>query len=111
MAPGLKELFGEAGREALKVPVVVAEFDSVHGGAKFSEEPSLAEKSLNLGVFIDDAVEFVGVVDGGIGVIEAIVNKGVGEQNDFFGERPDFKVEAEVLVGGAWGGEEADVVP
>ena len=49
-------------------------------------------------------------MDGGVGVVKAVmVIGGVGE-DDATGGGPDLKGEAEVLVGGAWGGEEFEAM-
>lgn len=38
------------------------------------------------------------------------MDESVGSEDDFLGEGPDFKIEASILIGGARGGEEGDVV-
>lgn len=83
LAPSLIEGFGEFFVKALEVPVIIAEFGGVHGLAELWEEPPFAKKSLDLGVFVDDAIDFAGIVDGRSFVINTIMDERVGEQHDF----------------------------
>ena len=101
---------GEVGREALEIPVVVAELGGGSGVGEGGGEVAVGEEVGDGGVFFDDAVELAWAVDGGVGVVKAVmVIGGVGE-DDATGGGPDLEGEAEVLVGGAWGGEEFEVV-
>lgn len=110
LTPGLIKLLGKFVVEALEVPVIVAEFGGVHGLAKIGEDSPLGEKSLNLIIFVDDTVDFAGVIDGRISIVDTIVDEGVGQEDGFRGECPDFEAEAEVLIRGARSGEKSDFV-
>lgn len=107
---GAVEGLGEVGREALEVPVVVAELGSGSGVTEFGEQVVVGEELVDRGVFFHDAVGFAGAVDGGIGVVKAVVVIGGVGKDDAAGKGPDFEGEAKVLVGGARGGEEFKVV-
>lgn len=107
---GAVEGLGEVGREALEVPVVVAELGGGSGVTEFGEQVVVGEELVNGGVLFHDAVGFAGTVDGGIGVVKAVVIIGGVGEDDATGKGPDLEGEAEVLVGGARGGEELKVV-
>lgn len=110
LAPGSEKVAREVRAKALEVPVVVAEFGGVHSGAELRKKAAFAEESLDFGVFFDDAVNLVGAIDGGGRIVNAVVVKSVGEEDDGFRGSPDFEAKAKVLVRGAGSGEEADVV-
>lgn len=107
---GAVERLSEVGGEALEVPVIVAEFGGSSGVTEFGEQVVVGEELVNRGVFFHDTVGFAGAVDGGIGVIKAVVVIGGVGEDDAAGKGPDFEREAEVLVGGAGGGKEFKVV-
>ena len=107
---GAVERLGKVGREALEVPVVVAELGGGGGVTEFGEQVVVGEELVNGGVFFHDAVGFAGAVDGGIDVVKAVVVIGGVGEDDAAGKGPDLEGEAKVLVGGARGGEEFKVV-
>ncbi len=101
---------GEGVREALEIPVVVAEFGGVQGGKEFGGEVMILKKTIDFGVFFGDTEDLAGVVDGGAGVVGAIVEVGGGSEDDTMGEEPNFETETNILIRSARGGEEFDVV-
>ena len=107
---GAVERPSEVGGEALEVPVIVAELGGGSGVTKFGEQVVVGEELVDGGIFFHDTVGFAGAVDGGIGVVKAVVVIGGVGQDDAAGKGPDFEGEAEVLVGGAGGGEEFKVM-
>ena len=109
-----EQTVGEVGvfedREALEVPVVVAELGGGSGVTEFGEQVVVGEELVDGGIFFHDTVGLAGTVDGGIGVVKAVVVIGGVGEDDATGEGPDLEGEAEVLVGGAGGGEEFKMV-
>ena len=108
LAPGLVKLFGKRAREALEVPMIMAELSHEHEAAELRENSPLGEEGFDFGVFADDEVGFGRVVDGRVGVVDAIVNEMVGSEDDAASESPDFEVKTSVLVRRARSGEEID---
>ena len=107
---GAVERLGEVGREALEVPVIVAKFGGGSGVTEFGEQVVVGEELVDGGVFFHDAVGLAGAMDGGIGVVKAVVVIGGVGKDNAAGKGPDFEGEAEVLVRGAGGGEEFKVM-
>lgn len=58
LAHGDVKLGGERCREALEVPVVIAEFDGVHAAAKLGKLTTLRKEGFDFLIFVDDAAEF-----------------------------------------------------
>lgn len=107
---GAIELLSEVGGETLEIPVVVAELGGGGGVGEGGGEVAVGEEVTDGGVFFDDAVELAWAVDGGVGVVKTVVVIGGVGEDDAAGGGPNLEGEAEVLVGGAWGGEEFEVV-
>ena len=90
--------------------MVVAELGGGGGVGEGGGEVAVGEEVSDGGVFFDDAVELAGAVDGGVGVVKTVVVIGGVGEDDAASGGPDLEGEAEVLVGGAGGGEEFKVV-
>lgn len=89
---------GEGVREALEIPVVVAEFGGVQGGKEFRGEVMILKKTIDFGVFFGDTEDLAGVVNGGASVVSAIMKVGGGSEDDAASEKPNFEAETDILV-------------
>lgn len=110
LAPGLEKGLSEGAREALEIPMVVAEFRHEHRAAKLLEDSPLGEEGFDFGVFANHEIDFTRVVDRRIDVVDTIVHEMRGQKDDVLGEGPDFEIETGVLIGGPRSGEKVDFV-
>ncbi len=78
LAPSLIKVFSKFTIKTLEVPVIVTKLRGVHRLAKIGEDSPLTEKSLNLIILVDNAINFARVIDGRISIIYAIVDESVG---------------------------------
>ena len=90
--------------------MVVAELGGGGGVTELGEQVVVGEELVDGSVFLDDAVGFAGAVDGGVGIVKAVVVIGGVGKDDAAGKGPDLEGEAKVLVGGTGGGEELKMV-